>query len=207
MPLLKNTGSQISEEDYLEGELISEVKHEYINGCTHAMAGASKNHERIAGNIFRDLGNTLKQKKSPCDVFSSDMKVKITDMNTSYFYPDVMITYDTNDNESEYYTNSPLIIVEVLSKSSRKIDLTTKKLYYFNIPDLQEYVVIEQDFCEVEVFRKSEDWKSTVYFLGDKITFDSIGSTITVEDIYYHVSNDDVAKFLTEKEKEEKNNK
>ena len=200
MPFVKNTGSKISEEEYLKAELISDVKHEYINGYIYAMAGASKNHERIAGNIFRDLGNILKQKKSPCDVFSSDMKVRVADLNTNYFYPDVMVTCDTDDNESEYYTNSPLIIVEVLSKSTRKNDLTTKKLYYFNIPTLQEYVVIEQDFCEVEVFRKSEGWKSTIYFLGDKITFDSIGSTIAVEDIYYHVSNDDMTKFIIEKE-------
>lgn len=202
MPLVKNTGHKISEEDYLEGELMSEVKHEYINGCIHAMAGASKNHERIAGNIFRDLGIALKQKKSPCDVFSSDMKVRATDMNTGYFYPDMMITCDTDDNESEYYTNSPLFIVEVLSKSTRKNDLTTKKLYYFNIPTLQEYVVIEQDICEVEVFRKSDGWKSTIYFLGDDITFYSIGNTISVEDIYYHVSNDDITQFLAKKEEE-----
>jgi len=204
MPLAKNTDSKISEEAYLEGELISKVKHEYINGSVYAMAGVSRNHNRISNNIIRELGNDLKQKHTPCEVFSADMKIKISEENTSFFYPDVLITCASDDNESEYYVNSSVIIVEVLSKSTRKYDLTTKKLYYFNLATLEEYVVIEQDICEVEVFRKSDDWRSTSYFLGDEITFDSIQTTILVEDIYYHVNNEDIANFLKEKAQQEK---
>ncbi|MFK5984333.1 MAG: Uma2 family endonuclease [Pseudomonadota bacterium] len=200
MPLAKNTDSKISEDEYLQGELISEVKHEYINGYVYAMAGASRNHNRISNNLIRELGNDLKQKKISCEVFSTDMKVRVSEENTSFFYPDVLVTCDPDDNDSEYYVTSSVIIVEVLSKSTRKYDLTTKKLYYFNIPTLEEYVVIEQDICEVEVFRKSDDWRSTSYFLGDEITCDSIQTTISVEDIYYHVDNEDTVNFLKEKE-------
>jgi Uma2 family endonuclease len=66
MPLEKTT-IKISEKEYLEGELISEIKHEYIDGYIYAMAGASENHDLISGNIFRELGNHLKQKKSLCN--------------------------------------------------------------------------------------------------------------------------------------------
>ena len=90
--------------------------------------------------------------------------------------------------------------MEVLSKSTRKNDLSTKKLMYFNIPSLEEYVVIEQDICEINVFRKKEGWQPTVYFLGDEITFDSINTTVAVEDIYYHVKNDDIEQFIQDKE-------
>jgi Uma2 family endonuclease len=188
----KKRDSKISEEDYLEGELASEVKHEYIDGYVYAMAGVSRNHNRITNNISRELGNDLKHKKLPCEIFSSDIKVKVSKENSSFFYPDLLISCDPNDNESEYYVNSPVIIVEVLSKSTRKYDLTTKKLYYFNIQTLQEYVVIEQDSCRIEVFKKSDDWRATSYFLGDSITFDSINATISVEDIYYQVVNDEI---------------
>jgi Uma2 family endonuclease len=200
MSLAKKINNRITEQDYLSDELLSHTKHEYIDGQVYAMAGASKNHERIAGNIFRGLGNNLQQKKSSCEVFSSDIKVRIADNNIAYFYPDVMVTCDPDDNDSEYYINTPVIIVEVLSKSTRKNDLSTKKLFYLNIPELQEYVVIEQDFCEVEVFRKSDDWKSTVYFLGDEISLESINVTLSVEDIYYHVKNEDMTSFLKESE-------
>jgi Uma2 family endonuclease len=55
---------RISEEDYLAGELTSEIKHEYIDGYVYAMAGSSRNHERIAGNVFAELGNFLKKTAS-----------------------------------------------------------------------------------------------------------------------------------------------
>jgi Uma2 family endonuclease len=190
----------ISEHDYLEGELISDIKHEYIAGNVYAMAGASKNHERVLGNVFADIKNHVKINKLTCDVFASDIKVKVENIGINYFYPDIMVSCDTEDNDSEYYINSPIIIVEVLSKSTRKNDLTTKKTAYLNIPSLQEYIIIEQDFCEVEVFRKNEYWNSTRYFLGDNITFNSIDITISVEDIYYQVKNEDIYSFLREKE-------
>ena len=202
MPLEKTT-IKLSEKEYLEGEFISEIKHEYIDGYIYAMAGASENHDLISGNIFREIGNHLKQKKSQCNVFSSDMKVRISEASISFFYTDAMVICDKHEQDDKYYKHSPVIIVEVLSESTRKHDLTTKKLYYQNIPSLQEYVVIEQDICRIEVFRKSDDWRSMSYFLGDEIAFESIDSTISVEDIYYHVDNQDVVKFLNKKEVED----
>jgi len=59
--------------------------------------------------------------------------------------------------------------------------------------------VIEQDFCQVEVFRKTDDWRSSTYFLGDEIRFESIDTTLSLEDIYYHVNNDDITDFIKRK--------
>ena len=75
--------SFISEQDYMAGELISKVKHEYINGDVYAMAGASKNHDKIAGNIFAKFHLYLED--TTCTPFSSDVKVKV---ENDYFYPD-----------------------------------------------------------------------------------------------------------------------
>jgi len=201
MSLAKKTDTKISAEDYLAGELVSDIKLEYIDGVVYAMAGASTKHNTICMNSSNSLYNKLKNNNSSCQVFSSDMKVKIDALMTSFFYPDVMVVCDVN-NEDDYFQKSPVIIVEVLSKSTRKNDKSTKKLAYFNIPTLQEYVIIEQDYCEVEVFRKNKHWNPTSYFLGDDITFESIDATIPVEDIYYHIDNEDMADYLKEKEKE-----
>jgi Uma2 family endonuclease len=199
MSLAKKLGNKISEQEYLAGELVSDVKYEYIDGEVFAMAGASENHGLISGNLLSELRNNLKQKKSSCKVLSADMKVRIHSINTSFFYPDILVYCDHHKDDTKYYKHLPLILVEVLSKSTRKNDLNTKKFYYFNIPSLQEYVVIEQDFCEVEVFKKSDGWKSTVYFLGEEITFESIDATVSVEDIYYQVDNSDITHYLIEK--------
>jgi len=199
MSLARKISSEVSETEYLEGELISDVKHEYIDGEVYAMAGASMKHNLISSNVSRELGNKLKENNSACNIFSSDMKVKVNGIKTGYFYPDVMIVCDSND---DYYQSSPLIIIEVLSKSTRKKDKSSKKLAYFNIPSLQEYMIIEQDYCEVEVYRKSEHWNSTLYILGDKVPLTSINSTLSVEDIYYHIDNEDMTHYLHKKEEQ-----
>ena len=192
MLAIKNT-DLISVKDYLKGELTSDIKHELIDGCVYAMAGASANHERISVNILSEFRNHLKN--SPCEPFGSDMKLRI---NANFFYPDVMVDC-LFDNSTPYFTQTPIIIVEVLSKSTRKKDTTLKLLSYINIPSLKEYVLIEQNFVDIEVLRRSEGWLPKHYFLGDEITFESIDLTLSVEEIYHRVQNDDMEEFLTNK--------
>ncbi len=190
---LKYANNKISEEEYLQGELVAEFKHEFIDGEAYAMAGASEAHNLLAGNIFAELKSQLKG--TPCRTFIADMKVKVAN---DFFYPDVMVVCQNSD-DSDYYQQSPVIIVEVLSPSTRKFDKTAKRLKYQNIPTLEEYVLIDQTIAEIEVFRKKEHWQSFYYYLGDAITFESLGITVLVEDIYYQVNNDDVLAFLQEK--------
>lgn len=182
----------MSEEDYLRTELEREIKHEYIDGYLYAMSGVKKNHARITTNIDRVFGRHLSDK--PCESFTSEVKVKI---GSKFFYPDVMVVCD--DNDQDYYTETPVIIVEVLSPSTRRMDETVKKWAYQNIPTLQEYVLIEQDFVDVEVCRRREGWVSWHYFLGDTVTFEAIGLSLLVEDIYARVDNEDMAAFLANK--------
>ena len=184
----------ISEEEYLAGEKTSDIKHEYIDGYVWAMSGASANHNRIAGNVYRKMGNHLEGK--PCQSYTSDMKVKI---NSKYFYPDVLVECLGLAGDS-YYTEAPTILVEVLSKSTRRTDETIKRLAYLQIPTLQEYVLIEQDIANVEVLRKTQNWQSQHYYLGDEVTFESIGLTLRVEDIYNRVNNADVAEWLEQQQ-------
>jgi len=190
---LNYANNRISEEYYLQGELMAEFKHEFIDGEVYAMAGASENHNLLSGNLFAELKGQLKG--TPCRTFIADMKVKVGD---DFFYPDVMVVCDKN-NDSEYYKQAPVIIVEVLSSSTRKFDKNAKRLKYQAIPTLEEYVLIDQTIAEIEVFRRKEHWQSFYYYLGDTITFDSLEVSVLVEDIYYQVDNDDVLAFLQEK--------
>lgn len=181
----------ISEQDYLKNELQSEVKHEYVEGHVFAQAGASSNHGRIAGNIFRKFGNFLEN--STCEPYISDMKVKTS--TGSYRYPDVLVVCDKDFIDDGYATGSPVIIVEVLSRSTRKIDEQDKLMDYINIPTLQEYMIVEQDFADIAVYRKSDDWRSKHYFLEQKIVLESINLTLSVEEIYHRVQNEDMDDF------------
>jgi Uma2 family endonuclease len=190
----------ISEEEYLEAEKNNETKHEYFDGEVFAMAGGHQNHNLLTGNTFGEIRSHLKG--TPCKVFQSDMKVRIDDGN-KYFYPDVVVTCE---EESEaYFLNSPRLIVEVLSKSTRSFDKGLKRLVYQNMPSLEEYVLIEQDFVEIEVFRKAAGWQSTYYFLNDEITFTSIDLTLPVVEIYQQVDNEDMRDFLKNTAKAQQN--
>lgn len=178
---------QISEQEYLDGELLSDVKHEFIDGSVYAMAGASADHGRIAGNLFAAFLRHLQERKSPCEPFLADMKVKT---GQKFFYPDVLVACEQEENE--YYRNAPLLIVEVVSQSTRKTDNTVKRLSCQNIPSLEEYVLIEQDFVDLEVCRRANHWRPEHYYLGDAVHFASIDLTLPVEDIYARVMNDDM---------------
>ena len=186
---------KITAEEYLQGELVADVRHELIDGNVYAMAGVSKNHERIAGNIYRKIGNLLEN--STCEPFASDVKVKV---GNDFFYPDVMVVCEDKTG-NEYYTESPTLIVEVLSGSTRRMDETTNRTAYPSISSLQEYMLIEQDFVDVELCSRSDGWQSKHYFLGDEVTFASIALTLKVEEIYHRVANDDMAAYWQEKEK------
>ena len=87
----------------------------------------------------------------------------------------------------------------MLSKSTRRIDETSKRFAYINIPSLQEYVLIEQDIVDIEVIRRSEGWISKHYYLGDEVTFESIDLSLSVEEIYQRVNNEDMLEFLAQK--------
>ncbi|NQZ05752.1 MAG: Uma2 family endonuclease [Algicola sp.] len=191
MPNIKQS-ELISDEDYLKDELTRTVKHEYVDGKIFAMVGASANHGRISGNVFAEVRAHLKG--GPCEPYIADMKVKTS--TGSYRYPDVLVVCDKDFIENGHVTQTPVILVEVLSRSTRKTDERDKLLEYINIATLKEYVIIEQDVVDVTVYRKSDDWRSAHYFLGDNIHFESIDFTLSVEEIYNRVENEDMAEFL-----------
>ena len=193
---LNYADNRITENEYLQGELVAKIKHEFIDGEVYAMAVASEIHNFLSGNIYTELKAQLKG--TPCRAFIADMKVKVAH---DFFYPDVMVVCQQDDTtkKSDYYQQAPVIVIEVLSKSTRRFDKTAKRLKYLQIPTLEEYVLIEQAIGEIEVFRKKEHWQSSYYYLGDTITFESIGVSVPVEDIYYQVNNEDVLAYLQEK--------
>ncbi|WP_019864481.1 Uma2 family endonuclease [Methylovulum miyakonense] len=179
----------ISEEEYLASEQVSDIRHEYIGGQVYAMAGAGYNHNCITANIMRKFGNHLEG--TPCATFVADMKVRL---GKDYVYPDVLVDCGKLSGD-DYFANSPVIIVEVLSPSTRKTDTTTKLIRYINLPSVQEYVLVEQDFVSVQVLRRSQHWQPEYFYLGDAVTFAPIGLTLAVEEIYDRVDNKDMNEF------------
>lgn len=145
----------ISVEDYLSGELVSEVKHEYSGGRVYAMAGAKTTHNRIAANWIIAIGRMLRNK--PCQTFGSDMKVRVKlPTHTRFYYPDGMVVCEPNPSQSSYQDH-PVVIAEVLSDATRRIDEEEKRDTYLTIRTLASYLIIETEQPRVVVHRRAQD--------------------------------------------------
>lgn len=144
----------LSSDDYLQLEVESPVKHEYIDGDVYAMAGANDAHVTIAGNLFAMLRSHVRG--TNCRVYISDMKARLEARNR-FFYPDVMVTCDPRDQEISTYKRYPKLIVEVLSESTEAFDRGDKFLDYQSLESLQEYVLINTRHQRVECFRRNQE--------------------------------------------------
>lgn len=177
----------ISPEDYLEGERVSPIKHEYRRGQVYAMVGAKKPHIVIAGNLITLLNNHLDD--TPCIVLNSDIKVRLEEADC-YYYPDVAVTCDERDtNSTEDFILYPVLVIEVLSPSTAAFDRGEKFADYQTSPSLREYVLINQSQMRVECFRLEEsgNWVSQTYEQGSKVDFASINFRCDIASIYRKV--------------------
>lgn len=171
-------------EDYLIAEEKSPTRHEYIGGYVFAMAGASEEHNIIAVNICTLLRSHLRG--SSCRVFMSDMKVKIKD--DIFYYPDLLVTCNREDNH-RYFKTQPNLIIEVLSESTETTDRREKLMNYQTLESLKEYVLVSQNMMQVEVYRQDTPGNWTVQILGkdNDLTLESVGLTMTMAQIYEDV--------------------
>ena len=177
----------ISPEDYLEGERVSPIKHEYRRGHVYAMTGAKKPHIIIGSNLVRLLGNHLLN--TPCLVLSSDIKVRLQEANC-YYYPNVAVTCDERDTGStEDFILYPSLIIEVLSPSTAAFDRGNKFADYQTASSLQEYVLITQSELKIECFRVNAEgnWVSQTYRQGDELELMSIDFRCPIAQVYQKV--------------------
>ena len=196
---VRKLDERISEAEYFALEKKTDTRHEFVDGYVYAMVGGSFNHGTLTGTIAREIGNHLKGK--PCRVFSESIKVKVANQQrgeSRYFYPDVVVDCSIEKADRQMLT-TPVLVVEVLSASTHKYDETTKFQIYASIPTLQEYILVEQTSAKIEVQRRRTNWMIEKFFLGDLITFESIGLTLAVEEIYDRVDNEEMTEWLAQK--------
>ncbi len=145
----------ISVEDYLAGELASPIKHEYLGGVVYAMAGARNVHNTVATNITIAIGSRLRGRK--CRPFNSDTKIRVhLPTHWRFYYPDASVVCQPNPPDDSFQ-DEPAVIVEVLSRSTRRTDEGEKKDAYLTIPSLAVYLLVEQDSAAVVAFRRTQN--------------------------------------------------
>ncbi|MDO9225213.1 MAG: Uma2 family endonuclease [Pseudomonadota bacterium] len=177
----QNALRNLNETDYLEMEADSPVRHEFVGGQAYAMAGASVRHNRIAGKLYASL---LAQAPRNCQVLIGDVKLK-ADTWPTYYYPDVMVVCDPDDDDPLVKTR-PCLLAEVLSPTTEAIDRREKLTAYQRLPSLREYLLIAQDEIRVERYRRLNlrEWMVEIHTPGDILKLDCVHLELPVEALY-----------------------
>jgi Uma2 family endonuclease len=176
----------LTPEEYLEAERCAERKSEYFQGEMFAMAGATPRHVFIVTNLVAELRQQLKER--PCRVGSSDFRLRVSPTGL-YTYPDVMVVCDPAqyaDDQRDTLLN-PVVIIEVLSASTRDYDRGQKFPHYRALDSLQEYLAVAQDTAHVEQWTRQPEnhWLLSEYSdLTQNIALKSIDCVLRLSEIY-----------------------
>lgn len=179
--------SLLTVEEYLVREETADVRHEYLGGYVYAMAGGSTAHARISTDVVASFGSQLRGK--PCEAFTSDLKVRVRlATHTRFYYPDAMVVCDANAGDSSFQ-DRPVVIVEVLSDSTRRTDEGEKREAYLTIPTLRAYLLVEQDSAAVRVYRRvGDDFVIEQHAgLDAVVPLPEVGVDLALRDVYARV--------------------
>ncbi len=189
--------TKLTAEQYLAQERRAEFRSEFYRGEMFAMAGASRAHNVISGNIFAKFHNQFNDRD--CEVYQGDMRVKVRATGL-YVYPDVVVACENpkfEDKELDTLLN-PRVLCEVLSNSTERYDRGTKWRHYQSLPSLRDYLLVSSSAAFVERFtRTNEDHWIYAAYEGEHCTIDieSISCQLDLKEIY--------AKVVFEPESEE----
>ena len=181
--LLKTASVPIDE--YLACEEGAEFRHEFIGGAVHAMAGGTRDHSAIAANAIVSLGYQLRGKT--CRPFTSDLKIRIDfPDHVCFYHPDASVVCTPPSGDPRYERN-PIVILEVLSESTRRIDQTEKRDGYFHLPSFQVLLLADSERLHVLVHRRRSDggFATEEYAVRDAvIPLTEIETSLALEDLY-----------------------
>jgi Uma2 family endonuclease len=166
-------------EEFLDWERKQPKRHEFANGVVTLMTGASAAHVRIAGNIAFALRQRLRG--TGCEAFGSDMKVIA---NGTVRYPDISVTCRPIDDRDDRITE-PIVVIEVLSPTTERIDRGRKKFDYFATPSIRQYAIVEQDERRVDLYtRTATGWTNDIVTGDAALDLSSIGTVLSLAALY-----------------------
>lgn len=185
MPRVATNTEPLTFEQYLQLEETATTRHEFVDGFMFAMAGGTKPHNNITGNIFIKA-KLAARAKANCTAYMENVKVR-TPSGIGY-YPDVVLT--CNDDVTDLLIYNPCLIVEVLSNSTEDIDRGEKLFNYQKCSSLKMYVLVRQDKKFLEVYKRNADdtWQYIKLEESGILEFSCADFSMTLDEIYEDVT-------------------
>jgi Uma2 family endonuclease len=190
--ILQKSVRKYTLEEYLRKEANSAHKHEFINGEIIKMPNARYNHNLIAMNIAVEMTNATEDLEKEYQILGSDQKIYFPSLDEGV-YADTLAICEKPlfwDDDDLLLIN-PILVVEVLSKSTQKYDKTGKFNKYKTLESFKEYVMIRQNECYAEVWYRERPglWHETIVTdIEGKLPLQSLGVEISMKRIYKNVS-------------------
>jgi Uma2 family endonuclease len=178
--------TQTSFEDFLKFEAQSPDKHEFVDGNLFVMAGGTRKHNELAGELY--LALKAPARAAGYRTYFADVLIR-TPNNVGY-YPDLQVVA-TDSRDSQKVVHSPIIIIEVLSESTEMFDRGEKWQNYQTIESLEQYVLLSQTQAQAEVYSRAENntWRYQLLPQEAMLEFPSLGFSLRLEQLYQDLPN------------------
>ncbi len=169
-------------DEFLKWENQQPTRSELHRGEIFAMVGVRRIHGKVSLKVARSLSDQLEG--SPCEVYTESLKVQVA--KDTIFYPDVFVTCDETDLQTDMIFTAPTVIVEILSESTQAYDRGLKFAAYRQIAALKEYLLIDPDNRVVELYRRGADGLFTLHdFTGlAQISLTSIACELSASSLF-----------------------
>ena len=179
---------RITRDEYLQRELVSEIRHEYITGSVYAMSGGTLNHQRVCGNFLRMAGNQLVGRHGFPTGSDFKLRVPLGPGEEAFYYPDGMIICVPLPGDA-LFTESPSVILEVLSPNTRRNDEVQKLRDSLTIGTLQTYILAEADTPFLTLHRRDGAIfrRETLAGLDASLDLPEAGVLLPLADLYRDV--------------------
>lgn len=183
---------RVSIADYLARERTASVRHEFYYGEITEMPGGTFEHGNIGVDFLVALAFLLHAIKSDCEVHWPDQKIYIEP--GVFYYPDFSVVCGSPQVYFDESLRNPIVIVEVLSESTKKKDRDEKKREYQRIPSLRHYILVEQNTPRIENYEKNAVtglWRITptiVKGLDEVLTLSALNVSVPLAEIYRRAS-------------------
>lgn len=168
-------------EEFLHWEEGREGRHELIDGEIVEMQAERNAHALVKSNVFLALRSGIARAGVPCRAWMDGVSVRIDDHTK--FEPDAAVACTQFDPDSVLISD-PVIVVEVTSPSTQRLDVTRKLSRYFRAPSIQHYLIVLMEERVVIHHQRNGDEIASRIVTGGEISLDPPGMVLAVADLF-----------------------